>query len=158
MGTLMALWLLAAAAAPSVEYDPQVDFSQYHTWSWHKGATPAANLVAEKRIRDSIEKALSARGLSRTEGTGALLVLYRASKTTDIALAPIGTTAPTTPTGIRYVEKGSLVVEMLDAASRNVVWRGHVAGALKYGPSEIGEQVQDAVAALLERFPPPPRP
>ena len=155
MGTLTALCLLAATSVSSVDYDSHVDFSRYHTWSWQKGATPAGNLVAEKRIRDSIEKVLSARGLSRTEATGTLLVVYHASKTTDLALAPIKNAAAFPRTGIQYVEKGSLVVEMLDAASGNVVWRGHVTGALKYGPSEIAEQVEAAVVALLDRFPPP---
>ena len=158
MGTLMAFLLLGAATATSVEYDAQVDFSRYETWSWHRAVTPAADPVADKRIRETIENGLAARGISRVDRDGTLLVAYHASKTIEIDLAPIKNAVASTPP-IRYVQKGSLVVDMLDAASGNVVWRGHAGGVLKFGPSEIAGQVKAAVEKLLENFPPPaPRP
>ena len=157
MATLMTFLLLAAASATSVEYDPQVDFSRYETWSWHRAVTHAANPVADKRIQEAIESGLAARGISRVDSAGGLLVVYHASKTTEIALEPVKNAAASTPTGIRYAERGSLVVDMLDAASGNVVWRGHAGGALKFGPNEIAEQVKTAVEKLLENFPPPAR-
>jgi hypothetical protein len=150
----MTLLLLAAAAETSVQYDSQVDFSRYKTWSWHQGSTPAANPANDKRIREAIEKGLAARGLSRVDGGAPLLVVYHASKTTQIDLAPVKN-APQTNTGIRYAEKGSLVVDMLDSASGDVVWRGHATAVLDYGPSEIAAQIKAAVDKLLESFPPP---
>jgi hypothetical protein len=156
MTTLMILMLLAAARVSSVEHEPQVDYSRYETWSWAKGVTPATNPLTDKRIREAIEAGLSARGFSRADSGGTLLVVYHASKIADIDLASTKTAAAATPTGLQYVEKGSLVVEMLDAASGNVVWRGQVAGVLHFGPREIAGQVQAAVAKLLESFPPPP--
>jgi hypothetical protein len=157
MATLTTVLLLAAATATSVEYDPQVDFSRYKTWSWHRAATPAANSLTDKRIREAIENALAARGISRVDRDGTMLVVYHASKTIEIDLAPLKSGVASTPTGIRYVEKGSLVVDMLDGASGNVVWRGYAGGALRFGPSEIAEQVKTAVEKLLENFPPPAR-
>jgi len=158
MTTFMTFLLLAAAATTSVEYDPQVDFSRYKTWSWQREVTPAANPVAENRIREAIESGLAAHGISRVDSAGDLQVVYQASKTTEIALEPVKNAAASTPTGLRYVEKGSLVVDVLDAASGNVVWRGHAGGALKVGgPGEIAEQVKTAVDKLLESFPPPAR-
>jgi uncharacterized protein DUF4136 len=153
--TVTTFLLLAAAATTSVEYDHQVDFSRYRTWSWHEGVTPAANPATNKRIRDAIENGLAARGLSRVEKDAALLVVYHASKTTQIDLAPLPNAGPATNTGIRYAEKGSLVVEMRDAASGNVVWRGHATDVMNYGPNEIAEQVKRAVDGLLASFPPP---
>jgi uncharacterized protein DUF4136 len=84
-------------------------------------------------------------------------VLYHASKTTEIGLLPM-TAAGSPRTGIQYVEKGSLVVALVDAASGNVVWRGWATGALNYNPFEVAEQVQAAAEKLLESFPPPARP
>jgi hypothetical protein len=157
MAAFITFLLLAVATATSVEYDAQVDFSRYETWSWHRSVTPAANPVADKRIREAIESGLAARGISRVDREGTLLVVYHASKTTEIDLAPIKNGVASTPTGIRYLEKGSLVVDMLDGASGNVVWRGHAEGALRFGPSEIAEQIKTAVEKLLENFPPPAR-
>ena len=157
MATVLTFLLLAAATTTSVEYDSRVDFSRYETWSWHRAVTPAGNLVTDKRIREAIEKGLAARGISRVDRDGTLLVVYHASKTIEIELTPIKSGIASTPTRIRYVEKGSLVVDLLDAASGDVVWRGHAAGALRFGPGEIAEQVKTAVEKLLESFPPPPR-
>jgi Domain of unknown function (DUF4136) len=150
----MTLLLLVAAAETSVEYDAQADFSRYHTWSWHSGITPAANPANDKRIREAIENGLAARGLSRVDKDAGLLVVYHASKTTQIDLTPLKNAAPTN-TGIRYAEKGSLVVDMLDAASGNVVWRGHATAVLSYGQNEIAGQIKAAVDKLLASFPPP---
>jgi Domain of unknown function (DUF4136) len=157
MRIMLPLLLSAAATASQVEYDRQVDFSRYETWSWHERVTRAASPVADNRIREAIESGLAARGLSRVDRDGTLLVAYHASKDIEIDLAPIKNAVASTPTGIQYVEKGSLVIDMLDVASGNVVWRGHATGALKYGPNEIAEQIKAAVHQLLEQFPPPAR-
>lgn len=151
MQRLMKLVLLAAGAATSVEYDAQVDFSRYTTWSWHRVVTPAENSVVDKRIREAIEKGLTGRDISRIDGGGTLLVSYHASKTTEIGLEPIRNLSA--PAGVRYAEKGALVVELLDADSGRVVWRGLVSGALKHEPSFVPDQVAAAVEALLEKFP-----
>jgi hypothetical protein len=151
MQTLMTLVLLAVGAATSVEYDAQIDFSQYKTWGWHRAVTAAENSVVDKRIRETIERGLTGRGISRVDGGGTLLVSYHASKTTEISLEPVRNAAA--PAGVRYAEKGALVIEMLDAGSGSVVWRGLVSGALKHEPSFVPDQVAAAVEALLEKFP-----
>jgi Domain of unknown function (DUF4136) len=154
MMLVMALLLVAGSVTTSVEYDHQVDFSQYKTWSWHEGGTAAMNPVTDKAIRDAIEKGLAARGLSRVDAGATLLVVYHAARTTQIDIVPLNSTSPAPPTGIRYVQKGSLLVDVLDAGSRKVVWRGHAAGVLRYGPKEIAAQVDAAVEEVLARFPP----
>jgi hypothetical protein len=147
--------LLLAAANPAIEYDHDVDFSRYQTWSWSEGVTHAMDATTDNRIREAIESGLTARGLSRVDKDAALLVVYLASKTSQVELTPVGKGASSSNTGIQYTEKGALVVEMRDAASRRVVWRGYTTGVLRYGPPEIAAQVKAAVDGLLAGFPPP---
>jgi len=154
MMTLMTLLLLASTANPSIDYDHEVDFSRYQTWSWSEGVTHAMDATTDKRIREAIEGGLAARGLSRVDKDAALLVVYHASKTGQVDLTPVGKGASANTTGIQYTEKGTLVMEMRDASSRHVVWRGFVTGVLRYGPPEIEAQVKAAVDALLANFPP----
>jgi Domain of unknown function (DUF4136) len=154
MTLLLTLLLAAGPVTTSVEYDHQVDFSPYKTWSWHEGGTAAMNPVTDKAIRDAIEKGLAARGLSRVEAGATLFVVYHAARTTQIDIAPFNSASPAPPSGIRYVQKGSLLVDLLDAGSGKVVWRGHGAGALRYGPKEIAAQVDAAVNEMLAGFPP----
>src|SRR5258708_31111274 len=154
MTLLMTLLLVAGQVTTSVEYDHQVDFSQYKTWSWHEGGTAAMNPVTDKAIRDAIEKGLAARGLSRVDAGATLFVVYHAARTTQIDIAPLNSTSPAPPTAIRYVQKGALRVDLLDAPSGKVVWRGQGAGGLRYGPKEIAAQVDAPVEEMLARVPP----
>jgi uncharacterized protein DUF4136 len=150
---LMTLLLLAGTATTSVEYDHQVDFAQYKTWSWREGSTASMNPVTDKSIRDAIEKGLAGRGLSRVDSGATLLVVYHASRTTQIDLVPLDSASTAPASGIRYAQKGSLVVDLLDAASGKVVWRGHAAGVLRYGQKEIAAQINAAVEEMLAQLP-----
>ena len=152
--TLLTMVLLLASPLTAVEYDHQVDFSRYKTWSWQAGSTAALDLAADKRIREALARELSARGLSRVDSDATLLVRYHAARKTQIDLVPLDSASAAPPSGIRYAQTGSLVIDLLDAASGKVVWRGHAAGVLRYGPKEIAAQIAAAVGELLERFPP----
>jgi len=152
---LMTLLLLAGSVTTSVEYDHQVDFAQYKTWSWRDGSTPAMNPVTDEAIRDAIEKGLAGRGLSRIDSGATLFVVYRASRTTQIDLVPVNAAPSAPPSGIRYAQKGSLVVDLVDAASGKVVWRGYAASVLRYGPKEIAAQVDTAIGELMAGLPGP---
>jgi hypothetical protein len=152
---MMAILLAAAATSTSVEYDHQADFSRYGTWSWSEKVTRAMNPVTDKRIREAIESGLATRGLSRVDANATLVVAYHASKTSQLDLPPIKNAPPPPAADAGYFEKGALVVDMADAASGAVVWRGRATGVLRYGPNEIAEQVKGAIDKLLESFPPP---
>jgi uncharacterized protein DUF4136 len=152
--TLLLTLALLASATSSVEYDHQADFARYKTWGWHEGGTPALNPATNKKIQDAIEKGLATHGLARVDKDPALLVVYYASRTTQIDIAPADFPSPAPPSGIRVVQKGALVIDMLDASTKKVVWRGHASDVMKYGPKDIAAQVEAAVADLLARFPP----
>ena len=151
--TLLTIVLLASSLQ-AVEYDHDVDFSRYTTWSWQAGVSDPSNPVVEKRIREALAKGLAAQGLSKVDSDARLLVKYHAARTTRIEVVPLESRSGAPPTGIRYVETGSLAIDLLDAASGKVVWRGHAVGALRYGPIEVMTQIDAAVAELLARFPP----
>jgi hypothetical protein len=146
--------LLLTSFIQAVEYDHAVDFSRYKTWSWQAGVPVLPEPVPDKRIREALARGLAARGLSNVDSDATLLVRYHAARTTRIDLLPLDSGSGAPPTGIRYVETGSLVIDLLDAASGKVVWRGHAAGVLRYGPKEVTAQIDAAVAELLAQFPP----
>jgi hypothetical protein len=146
--------LLLTSSVQAVEYDHGVDFSRYKTWSWQPGVPVPPEPVPDRRIRAALARELSARGLSSVDSDATLLVRYHAARSTRIELLPLDSGSKEPPTGIRYAETGSLVVELLDAASGRVVWRGHAAGVLRYGPKEVTALIDAAVAELLAGFPP----
>ena len=155
---LLSLVLMLTSSIQAVEYDHAVDFSRYRTWSWQADFSVPTDAVHDTPIRQAVAKGLAARGLSQLDSDATLLVRYHAARTTRIDLLPLDSGSGAPPTGIRYVETGSLVIDLLDAASGKVVWRGHAAGVLRYGPKEIRAQIDAAVAELLARFPPESKP
>ena len=152
--SLMVLVLLLTSSGQAVEYDHKADFSRYKTWSWQAGVPVPPEPVPDKPIREALARELAARGLSRVDSDPTLLLRYHAARSTRIDLLPLDSGSGAPPTGIRYVETGSLVIDLLDAASGKVVWRGHATGVLRYGPDQVAAQIDAAVAELLARFPP----
>jgi hypothetical protein len=146
----------AGAAEIKVNYDRQVDFTRYKTWRWRKG-TPAANPVADKQLRDAIESRLAARGLSRVESRGDLEVVYHAADENKIGVEKLGYKQPdfeAQATRIRYLSVGTLVLDMIDASSGKVVWRGEVQDATTPAPRAIERMIDEGIAQLLQDFPP----
>ena len=157
----LALWGAAAGAAEiKVNYDWQTDFTRYQTWRWRKG-TPAPDPVADKQLRDAIESRLAARGLLRVERRGDLDVVYHVAVENKIGVENLGYKQPFfegRATRIRYLSLGTLVLDMIDASSGKVVWRGEAhdttTPATAPAPRAIERMIDEGIAQLLQDFPP----
>jgi hypothetical protein len=149
---------LSGAAAGAVEikvnYDRRADFTRYKTWRWRKG-TPAPDRVADKQVRDAIESGLAARGLSRVESRGDLQVVYRRREQDRRGEARLQA-AVLRGSGqrIRYLSVGTLLLDMIDASSGKVVWRGEAQDATTPAPRAIERMIDEGIAQLLQDFPP----
>ena len=159
MAVVLGLALCGAAAGAAeikVNYDLQADFTRYKTWRWRKG-TPAPDPVADKQLRDAIESRLAARGLSRVESGGDLEVVYHVAAENKIGVENVGYKQlffEGHATRIRYLSVGTLVLDMIDASSRKVVWRGEAQDATTPAPRAIERMIEEGIAQLLQDFPP----
>jgi len=150
-------WIATANAAETkVDYDRNADFTRYKTWSWRKG-TPAPNPVADKRLREAIESRLTARGLSRVEKGGDLQVAYYAAAEDQVSLEKLGYKEPgfeTEATRVRVLRVGSVLLDVIDASTQAVVWRGQARGAAIPAPGPVERMIDEGVEKLLKDFPP----
>jgi hypothetical protein len=158
---LLALALAGAAGAAEikVDYDAHTDFSRYKTWSWRRG-TPAPNPVSDKRLREAIEARLAARGLQRKDAGGDLDVVYHAAAENQISVDKLGYKEPefeTEATRVRYVRVGTVLLDMIDAGSGKVVWRGQAQGAANPAYHDISRKIDEAIDKLFQHFPPEKR-
>lgn len=136
----IAVMLAMASAAFSREiktdYDHHANFSQYKTYSWGKIETP--NPLWDDRIKEAVSRELSKKGWSEVPSGG------------DVTIMVIGTTRerPTLRTfydgfpGWRWggfgeattwvdnYEVGTLVVDMFDSRSKQLIWRGSASDTL----------------------------
>ena len=59
-------------------------------------------------------------------------------------------------TRVSEYTQGTLIIDIVDAASNELVWRGSTEGRVreKKTPEEREKRIRDAVAAILAEFPP----
>src|SRR5437879_1626473 len=138
---IAALVLLLAATAAAfgqevrTDYDHHADFSNYKTYSWAKVET--SNSIWDSRVKDDVDKELQARGLTQVPSGG------------DISLVAVATTRekPTletyytggfggwgwrgfggdgmATTTVENYKEGTLVLDMFDANTKKLLWRGN---------------------------------
>lgn len=168
--------LIVIAAASAVHgqkvkavANPNVNFSNYKTWAWDK-PLPPGNAMIQGIIIDSIEQAMSAKGLTKVEDKGDLTLSYFAASNMDVQIGypvfsdKMGTTAaPNTVTSLSSyaVTKGSIVVDIVDTKTKNTVWRASAVHVLKDGPSgnptkdaeRLDKPIRRSVEKMFDKFP-----
>jgi hypothetical protein len=169
-GTLV---LLAGCSSPAVhyDYDARANYSNIKTYDWQvapKQAAPGANPLMETRVKRAVDGELLLKGIKR-EATGdpdvlvSAYILYQAQGSRSrvgmgIGISPfrglgIGVSGPI---GGRRTVIGSLVVEVADFKTRQLIWKSVSEGALEEGstPEDTDKDVAEAVRKMLSRFPP----
>ena len=161
----LALVLVLTAAAASaqevkLDYDHDVDFSRYKTFAWSVAQRPAKNPANHIRITRAVEEAFTAKGLSK-DAAGApdayLMYTGRVGDKVQVTGRPGGSSwEPTnlrTMVDLNKVREGTLVLEMYDARTKDVVWRG-VASEVGVREDAMEEAIRAAVKKLLDGYPP----
>lgn len=173
---LFAICVCFAAQAQkiSVNYDKQVDFSQFKTYA---GAPlgQVAHLMLAADVVGAIEDEMKARGLQKVEmnqNPGLIIKIYGSvdQESTVYSNDPLymatGGIPPFDPsfsgplnTGMYgnttvTIHKGQLVVDLIDAANKKLVWRGMAQDNLAaHNPDKLRSQVYTAISKMFKRYP-----
>jgi hypothetical protein len=162
----------AACASPKVgyDYDRGTNFSGYHTYEWmaskqeSTGDTRLDSSLVDARIRTAIGAHLRSKGYTAPiGGSPDFYVAYhvgvkdmmKESSTQNY----IGDRAHGTYTTIRDVspyKEGTLLIDIVDAASKQLVWQASALAEVEPGmtPEERDERIGGIVYAMLAHFPP----
>ena len=146
------------------DYDHKANFNQYKTYSWAKVET--ANPLWDERVKDAVDKALSAKGWTQVPSGG------------DVSIVAVGTThdKPTletfyngfdgwgwggfgdavATTTVEHYKEGTLVVDMFDTTTKKLIWRGSATDLLSDKPEKNISKLNKAVQKMFEHFPPKP--
>jgi uncharacterized protein DUF4136 len=168
---LMAAMLLtvpgiALAQKTSFDYDKTANFASYKTYAMRDG-TKVGDPLIDNRIVAAIESQLAAKGFTKSDANPNVLVIYHVAfdKQKDISGYTSGGGAygwrfgggmQSTDLRVSEILIGTLVIDMTDAAKKEVVWRG-------MGVKEIDTQakaekrdknINSAVAKMLKNYPP----
>lgn len=158
----LAAVLLTPAFANSVvvDYDHAENFSQIKTYSWSKVAT--ANSIWDKRVEDSIDRELNAKGWTKVS-SGGDVQLVAVEKTSlhqefdtyydGFGGRRFGRMGEST-TSLESYQVGTLIVSMFDARSKQLVWRASASSDLSGNPSKDTKKLNKDADQMFKHFPP----
>ncbi len=175
---LLLLFVAGSAVAQDVRYnfDKNADFTKFKTYKWVPIKDSASvNDIVAGMIVSTIDAELAKKGLTKVEGDNAnLLIGYQtaigqekefSSYSTGWGAGPgwyrggwYGAGGMSTTTGqTSTIFVGSLVLDMYDAANKNLAWRGLVSKTIdqKAKPDKQQKNLAKAVEKLLKNYPPP---
>ena len=180
ISALLVAGVLAGCAHTNVrtDFDPSADFSHYHTYYWAgaadvsgKGSPP--NSLIDTRVKDIIGAQLSAKGLREVAENAKpdLAVLYwiATKDKTSIETVPTsrrvvwsrydpywnGRWGRTYDTVIvRNYTEGTLIVDLMDANTRQLAWRAYLVQTLVSDPQTTAKRAEDNAKAAFAQYPP----
>jgi len=162
----LALFLANTSFAQQVktDYDRAANFSQYKTYSWKKVQTPDPLWV--DRIKAAVDAALAAKGWSQVESGGDISIvaieINRDHQTLNtfyddfgggFRWRGFGGFGEATTTSDTYTV-GTLVVDLFDAKTKDLVWRGVSSGMLSNKSAKNIANLNREVQKLFQHFPP----
>lgn len=171
---LCSLLLLGACSGYQVSYDYDVtaSYARYKTFDYYtsKKGTGGTTTLMDKRVRAAVEKELQAKGfVMETKADPDFLVTYypvvrerRARTTTHLGMGwgwgyrPFYGRVGTSVSEVHTYKEGTIVIEIVDFKSNQLIWQGAAAGALTGldNPADADEVVPRAVRDILAKFPP----
>lgn len=149
--------------------DPSVDLSKYKNYTWASGSG-AANPLIHQVIVESIDQALTAKGLTRVTDDADITLVAWTAVNSDLHISQpsfgrsVGSaTSSGIPAGVHSaaISKGTLVVDIADARTKATVWRGTATQTLNEVPSgnlaqdaeRAGKSIRKAVDKMFKKFP-----
>ena len=169
---LLSLALLTACRSYSVNYDYDVmaSYGRYRTFDYYtsKKGTGGTTTLMDKRVRAAVEKELQAKGFAmETKADPDFLVTYypivqnrkvrtNARMGMGWGYRPFYGGVSTTTSQVRNYKEGSIVIEIVDFKTNQLIWQGAAEGALTglNNPEDADEVVPKAVRDILAKFPP----
>jgi hypothetical protein len=153
-----------AAQTVKVDFDHDVDFSMYKAYSWSVTQEPASNPANHLRLTRAIERELGEKGLQKDgAGTPGVRVRYYSKIEKKLKASSYQEDDIWQPTNLRTrvdvsrIKQGTLILELSDGESSDVVWRG-VATDVAPRPDLVAEAIDAWTKKILLQFPPPPSP
>lgn len=169
LGLLLLSTTSLLAQKTNIDWDRQTNFSQFHTYAWQKSPHPAKEFW-NQRVIDGVNKQLQSKGLQEVQDNPDLWVVYTTHVEDQKQVVGTGYNmgpgwgwgpwwggGPTTTTYQTYITKeGTLVVELANAKTHELEWRGSVTDSISDNSNKNINNLDKAIAKLFKGYPPKP--
>jgi hypothetical protein len=160
---------VARAQSVKSDYDKATDFAKYRTFSFKKG-TDAPTPFAQQRIEGAVAAQLKERGI--VPGDSPDLYVYTHTKIDKQQRVDVtsfgyggypgwggwGGGFGSSSVMVTDVPIGTVMVDLVDAKTQALVWRGVASDTLSSNPTpeKSEKRINKAMAKLFDKFPVPP--
>ena len=168
--TLMAIMLLFAGKSSAqqvkTDYDRGANFGQYKTYSWAQVKTK--EVLDVDRIKTAVNAALAAKGWTQVDSGGDVSIVAMEITRNQQTLNTFydgfgggwgwrrfggGGFGEATTTTETY-KVGTLVVDLFDAKTKQLIWRGTSSDTLSNNSDKNIKNLDKGVEKLFKQFPP----
>jgi Domain of unknown function (DUF4136) len=166
--SILVLPAFAAAQDVKIDFDKSFDFSTVNSYAISI-ATKWGNDLGERRVLEEIDAAITAKGWKKVSADQAniFVVLHGATQTKRNAstfysgmggygyrgFGGMGTAS----TVVNEYSVGTLVVDMFEPKSKNLVFRGTAEDELSDNPDKNKKRLEKAADKMFKNFPPAPK-
>jgi len=166
---IVGLTTSCSSVTTSSDYDQTYDFSTLHNYTWAEisGETQAADQITLRRVMSSTDQVLAGKGFKKSDsGQADFLVAIQTGKQQQTQYTTTGYGmgggwrfggGMATTTEQTY-DEGTLILDIVDAKKKELIWRGSANGVLDPSASaeQKSENVSKTITKILEDFPPKP--
>jgi hypothetical protein len=153
---------IAFALDVTTDYDHNANFSRYKTFMWIKEPRPT-NPLMKQRIVDAINEQLMAKGLQLVTSNADLGVSANTATKEEHSLDGFyngfpgwrwrrGWWGPDT-VYVDTFEVGTLVVDLFDTRTKQVVWWGSASDTISDNPEHNTKNLRKAIEKMFKDFP-----
>ena len=157
---LILMGAVAYAQKVNTDFDPSAPFATYRTYTWTSG-TPAPDPFIQDRILVAVTEQLVAKGMTQTAVAPNLVVAthvvtheQKKIVAPGFGFGPWGWGWGGPGAMIDTYLQGTLIVDLYDAKTRKMVWRGVATDTVSDKTSKNTEHVDEAVGKMFEQYPP----
>jgi len=170
--TILFLSVSAFAQDVSFNFDQTVDFTKYKTYHWEKHPNSAdIDQLTVTQLATAFDAELARKGLKRMEqGATDLAIVFQLAVKNEKELTTFSSGygmgpgwggswyggSGTTTTSVNNITVGTVALDVYDASSKKLVWRGVATKTLDTGakPDKRQKNMAKGAAKLLKNYPP----
>jgi hypothetical protein len=145
----------------NIDSDPAAPFATYKTYAWTAG-TPAPNALSEQRLHAAVDAKLAGEGLAmNTTAPDVIVATHVTTKERQELIAngfgygPWGFGGGLGTASVETFIDGTLVVDLYDAKTKKMVWRGVATATASDKPTKNAKKMDKALDKMFEKFPIP---
>ena len=175
LGILVFILLVAVTGCSSLsvnyDYDQNVEWTKFQTYGWMEISKPPSDPssplqdtpLLQQRVHNSVDYEMEQRGIIMGDNPD-LLVVYHLGTQEKIQVTDWGYHYSDYYWGyggrqidVYQFTEGSVVIDLIDAETKNLVWRGTGTGVVdqaQKSPEEMQARADEVINKIMKSFPP----